>query len=84
MLWKKPDLEYLETENNQNWRMKPWAKQIETGSKPLVKVPENIVDSYIIAELELKEKKIPFIIRRPIPSGGCEYWYLRDLENIGF
>ncbi len=60
------------------------AKQIETGSKPLVKVPENIVDSYIIAELELKEKKIPFIIRRPIPSGGCEYWYLRDLENIGF
>lgn len=60
------------------------AKQIETGSKPLVKVPENIVDSYIIAELELKEKKIPFIIRRPIPSGGSEYWYLRDLENIGF
>ena len=60
------------------------AKQIETGSKPLVKVPENIIDGYIIAELELKEKKIPFIIRRPIPSGGCEYWYLRDLENIGF
>jgi DNA-directed RNA polymerase I, II, and III subunit RPABC2 len=60
------------------------AKQIETGAKPLVKVPENIVDSYIIAELELKEKKIPFIIRRPIPGGACEYWHLNDLENIGF
>jgi len=60
------------------------AKQIETGAKPLVKVPENIVDSYIIAELELKEKKIPFIIRRPIPGGACEYWHLKDLENIGF
>jgi len=60
------------------------AKQIETGAKPLVKVPENIVDSYIIAELELKEKKIPFIIRRPIPNGGCEYWRLKDLETIGF
>lgn len=60
------------------------SKQIENGSKPFVKVPENIIDSYIIAELELKEKKIPFIIRRPIPGGGCEYWNIRDLENIGF
>ena len=60
------------------------AKQIETGAKPLVKVPENIVDSYIIAELELREKKVPFIIRRPIPGGGCEYWNLKDLEQIAF
>ena len=60
------------------------AKQIETGSNPFVKIPENIVDSYIIAELELREKKIPFIIKRPIPSGGFEYWHLKDLEIIGF
>jgi DNA-directed RNA polymerase I, II, and III subunit RPABC2 len=60
------------------------AKQIESGSKPFVKVPENIVDSYIIAELELKQKKIPFVIRRPIPGGGCEYWNLRDLEIVHF
>ena len=60
------------------------AKQIETGAKPLVNVPENIVDSYIIAELELREKRIPFIIRRPIPGGACEYWNLKDLEFIAF
>ena len=60
------------------------AKQIEIGAKPLVKVPENIIDSYIIAELELREKKIPFIIRRPIPGGGCEYWNIKDLEIIAF
>jgi DNA-directed RNA polymerase I, II, and III subunit RPABC2 len=60
------------------------AKQIETGAKPLVKVPENIIDSYVIAELELREKKIPFIIKRPIPGGAFEYWNLRDLENIHF
>jgi DNA-directed RNA polymerase I, II, and III subunit RPABC2 len=60
------------------------AKQIETGSMPFVKVPENIVDGHIIADLELKEKKIPFIIKRPIPSGGCEYWNLKDLEVIAF
>lgn len=60
------------------------AKQIECGAKPLVKVPENIIDSYIIAELELEQKAIPFIIRRPIPSGGSEYWNLKDLEMISF
>ena len=60
------------------------SKQIETGCKPLVKVPENIIDSYIIAELELREKKIPFIIKRPIPGGAFEYWSIKDLENINF
>jgi DNA-directed RNA polymerase subunit K/omega len=60
------------------------AKQIECGAKPLVKVPENIIDSYVIAELELEQKAIPFIIRRPIPSGGSEYWNLKDLEMISF
>ena len=60
------------------------AKQIETGSKPLVKVPENIIDSYVIAEFELREKKIPFIIKRPIPGGAFEYWHVNDLENINF
>jgi len=60
------------------------AKQIETGCKPFVKVPENIIESHIIAELELKEKKIPFIIKRPIPGGAFEYWKLNDLEVISF
>jgi DNA-directed RNA polymerase I, II, and III subunit RPABC2 len=60
------------------------AKQIEAGSKPFIKVPENIIDGYVIAELELREKKIPFIIRRPIPSGGSEYWKISDLEIIDF
>jgi len=60
------------------------AKQINSGSFPFVKVPENVIDGYIIAELELKEKKIPFIIRRPLPNGGSEYWSIKDLEDILF
>lgn len=60
------------------------AKQIEYGAKPFIKVPENIIDSYIIAELELQQKIIPFIIRRPLPGGGCEFWNLKDLEIINF
>jgi DNA-directed RNA polymerase I, II, and III subunit RPABC2 len=60
------------------------AKQLETGSKPFIPIPENIVDCAIIAELELKEKKIPFIIKRPTPDGSCEYWKVNDLEMIIF
>jgi DNA-directed RNA polymerase I, II, and III subunit RPABC2 len=60
------------------------AKQIETGSKPLVKIPDNIIDGYLIAEMELEQKKIPFIIRRPLPNGASEYWRLNDLELIAF
>ena len=60
------------------------AKQIETGSIPFIKVPENIIDSYLIAELELQQRKIPFIIRRPLPNGTCEYWDANDLEIIHY
>lgn len=60
------------------------AKQINSGAYPFVKVPENVIDGYIIAELELKQKRIPFIIRRPLPNGGSEYWKLQDLEDISF
>lgn len=60
------------------------AKQINTGATPLIKLPEGIIDGYIIAEMELKEKKIPFIIRRPMPNGGSEYWFLKDLEDLSF
>ena len=60
------------------------AKQIETGATPFVKVPENIIDSYLIAEMELQQGRIPFIIRRPLPNGGSEYWKISDLENIAF
>ncbi len=60
------------------------AKQINSGATPFVKVPENVIDGYLIAELELAEKRIPFIIRRPLPNGGSEYWNIKDLEIIGF
>lgn len=60
------------------------AKQINSGAKVFVKVPDNVIDGYLIAELELAQKRVPFIIRRPISGGGCEYWNLKDLEIIGF
>lgn len=58
------------------------AKQINAGAKPFVKIENNVIDGYLIALSELEEKMIPFIIKRPLPNGGCEYWKLRDLEIL--
>ena len=60
------------------------AKQIEFGDHPLVPVDASLIESHIIAEMELRDKKIPFIIKRPIPGGGFEYWKLIDLEVIAY
>jgi len=58
------------------------TKQLNDGAPPLIKLSENIIDSYLIAEIELKEKKLPFIIQRPIPNNDSEYWFLEDLEIL--
>jgi DNA-directed RNA polymerase subunit K/omega len=56
------------------------GKQLDAGAQPLVKVPNTVIDGYTIALMELKQKMIPFVIRRPLPNGGCEYWKVSDLE----
>lgn len=58
------------------------TKQLNSGAKPFVSVPPNIIDNYLIAQMELTDKKIPVIIRRPLPNGKSEYWKLQDLELI--
>lgn len=58
------------------------AKQLNDGAKPFIKHPVDVIDGYTIARMELAEKVMPFIIRRPIPNGGCEYWKIADLELI--
>ena len=58
------------------------AKQINNGADPFIDVPNNMIEGLTIAEKELEEKKIPFIIRRPMPNGSSEYWKLNDLEYL--
>ena len=58
------------------------AKQINSGATPFVKVDESVIDGYLIACKELEERKLPFIIKRPMTNGGSEYWKLKDLEMI--
>jgi len=40
------------------------------------------LDNFIIAKIELKQKKLPFIIQRPLPNNTFEYWKLEDLEIL--
>ena len=58
------------------------AKQINSGAKIFVHVEPTVIDGYLIALKEFEEKKIPFILRRPLPNGGCEYWRFSDLEIL--
>lgn len=57
-------------------------KQLNNGALPYVKVAEDLLDNFVIAQRELKEKKIPFIIQRPLPNNTFEYWKLEDLEIL--
>ena len=58
------------------------AKQINNGCEPFVDVPPNMIEGLTIAEKELQEKNVPFIIRRPLPNGASEYWKVNDLEIL--
>jgi len=58
------------------------VSQLNKGARPYIKLERSIIDNTLIAEKELREKKIPFIIMRPIPNGTAEYWNLADLEYI--
>tara|TARA_B110000495_G_C22885318_1_gene516303 strand:+ start:399 stop:761 length:363 start_codon:yes stop_codon:yes gene_type:complete len=55
------------------------AEQLSQGSISFLENAEIYDSVYEIANEELKQKKIPFIIRRPI-SGGFEYWKIEDLN----
>lgn len=55
------------------------ASQICNGAKPYVVVPEGVTDAYEISKLELEAKRLPFIVKRPMPDGSFEVWRLTDL-----
>ena len=58
------------------------AQQINSGSEPFIQIDNNMIDGLTIANEELIKKKIPFIIRRPLPNGSSEYWNINDLELL--
>ena len=58
------------------------AKQLNSGAEPFVEMGDEMIDGYLIAMAEFEQKKIPMIVRRPLPNGGSEFWRLADLEVL--
>jgi DNA-directed RNA polymerases I, II, and III subunit RPABC2 len=58
------------------------ANQIADGARPFIVVPDHLTDPLEIAKLELEQRRLPFIIKRPMPDGTFEYWRLSDLMII--
>ena len=54
------------------------ALQISKNA-PLMVDPGEESDPYRLAEMELSEKKIPFIVRRYLPDGSYEDWRVKEL-----
>jgi DNA-directed RNA polymerase I, II, and III subunit RPABC2 len=55
------------------------ASQICNGAAPYILVPEGVTDAYEIAKMELQAKRLPYILKRPLPDGSFEVWRLADL-----
>ena len=55
------------------------ANQLSKGARPYIVVPEHVTSVAEIARLELAARRLPFIVRRPMPDGSHEYWRLSDL-----
>ncbi len=58
------------------------VKQLNNGAQPYIAKNEKAIDNYLIALIELEQKKIPFIIQRPLPNNTFEYWKLHDLDLL--
>lgn len=60
------------------------AEQLSSGGQPAIAIPNDGMSSGEIAYAEYQAGKIPFIIRRPLPSGKSEYWRVADLQDVSY
>lgn len=55
------------------------SNQLSQGARPYIAVPSHVTSVQEIARMELEARRLPFIIKRPMPDGSFEYWRLSDL-----
>jgi DNA-directed RNA polymerase I, II, and III subunit RPABC2 len=61
------------------------AVQLANGAEPLIPMEGDtarFLSEIEIASREFEQKLLPFIIFRPLPHGGGEFWKLADLETL--
>jgi DNA-directed RNA polymerase subunit K/omega len=56
--------------------------QLSQGARPFIEIPKHVSDVREIARMELEQKRLPIIIKRPMPDGTFEYWRLQDLLQL--
>lgn len=92
LLAAPPDHPTREGAPDEQHRSQPWLSQYERtkilgfrtnqlaqGAKPYIAVPKHVVATIEIARIELKERRLPFIVARVMPDGNFEFWRLSDL-----
>jgi len=55
------------------------TNQLSQGARAFIAVPAHVTDLKEIAKMELEARRLPFIIKRPMPDGTFEKWRLSDL-----
>jgi DNA-directed RNA polymerase I, II, and III subunit RPABC2 len=62
------------------------AQQLAEGAKPLVSLDGMLTSDpqfvWNVAEKEVFERKLPFIIHRRLPDGRSEFWSAQELSII--
>jgi DNA-directed RNA polymerase I, II, and III subunit RPABC2 len=56
--------------------------EISKGAQLMIDNTDNVSNPIELAKMELKEKKIPFIIVRTLPDGSTEEWKVSELLDI--
>ncbi len=92
LLAAPPDTPTREGAPDMNHRSQPWisqyertkilgfrANQLAQGARPFVNVPQHVTSPLDIAKMELEQRRLPFILKRPMPDGSFEYWRISDM-----
>lgn len=58
------------------------TNQLAQGARPYIVVPEHVTSTLEIARMELDQRRLPYILKRPMPNGTFEYWRLSDMMVI--
>jgi DNA-directed RNA polymerase I, II, and III subunit RPABC2 len=62
------------------------AQQLAEGAKPFVRLdglnPADPRFIWKVAEREILEKKLPYILRRQLPNGTAEFWSVQECSVL--
>jgi DNA-directed RNA polymerase I, II, and III subunit RPABC2 len=62
------------------------AQQLAEGARPLASLDglktSDPMFVWNLARREIEQRKLPYIVRRPMPNGASEFWSTQELEIV--